>query len=67
MKCVICNNTIEKYNQEFNQLKLDENKTVEICSDCIQKFTQWQQGIFAKIYPTTFIKRLTKKNKKINM
>ena len=62
MKCVLCKNNISEYTQEFNQLKLSESKAVDICHDCIQKFTKWQQELFAKIYPTTFAKKWVKKN-----
>lgn len=57
MDCVICKNPIQNYNSELNHLKIDENQSADICQDCIDKFLKWQQGIFAKIFPTSAIKR----------
>lgn len=57
MKCTICNEEIQKYNLDFNNLKIDEFKSVDICQDCIDKFVKWQQKLFVKIYPTSALKK----------
>lgn len=62
MKCFLCNKNIEGYNQEFNQFAVIDSKTVDICQSCITKFVKWQQGLFAKLYPTSMAKKwLSKK------
>jgi len=57
MNCELCKKNILNYNADFNCLQLEENKSVNICSDCINKFLKWQQNIFAKLYPTKAIKK----------
>lgn len=56
-KCALCGKDIQNYNISFNHLKIDETKSVDICQDCIDKFVKWQQGLFAKMFPTTAIKK----------
>lgn len=60
MKCKLCEKEIQNYNQEFNQLELDNSK-VEICSNCITKISKWQTKNYAKLFPTKTMKRLQKK------
>lgn len=61
MHCILCQNTIDNYSPEFNQMKLDDTKTVSFCDDCIRTFMKWQQRLFAKMYPTTYLKKLARK------
>lgn len=58
MICHLCNKTIEKYDPVFNKLVLSEI-SVDICNDCIDKFLKWQQGKFAKMFPTKTIKNMS--------
>ena len=60
MKCGICDKTIEKYNPAFNHLDVDKSLSVDICSDCIDAFVRWQGTIYAKLFPTTAMKKIFK-------
>ncbi len=57
MNCELCKKPIEKYNEKFNTLKLDNFKSVDICSPCSEKFLKWQQGIYADLFPTKSMKK----------
>jgi hypothetical protein len=57
MKCTLCKQEIKDYSPEFNHLKIDETHSAEICGDCVRKFVKWQQGIYAKLFPTKALKR----------
>ena len=61
MDCVLCKKPIEKYNAKINQLKIDESHSVEICSDCIDKFLKWQKSVFATLFPTKAAKKWASK------
>lgn len=61
MKCELCKTQTSEQPSEFNQLKINEDKTVFICQECIKKFGKWQQELFAKIYPTTMAKKWVKR------
>jgi hypothetical protein len=63
MKCFLCEKNIDGYNQEFNQLTANDLKTVDVCQECIKKFVKWQQGLFAKLYPTTMAKKWVNKKR----
>ena len=51
------------YTLDFNQLKIDESHTIEICQECIDKFIKWQQKKFVTLFPTSSLKRNFKKEK----
>ena len=57
MDCSICKKPIEKYNVNFNHLKIDEKISVDICQDCIDKFFKWQGSVYAKLFPTNMMKK----------
>lgn len=61
MKCLLCDKPIEGYNAKFNQLKIDESHSVDVCLDCIDKFLKWQQSIFATLFPTKTAKKWASK------
>lgn len=61
MQCVLCQKPIESYDPMQHQLKLDDTKTVQICSDCTKKFLKWQQQLFAVLYPTKQAKKWAKR------
>ena len=56
-KCTLCEKEIRDYNLEFNHLAIDEFHSADICRDCLTKFTKWQQGIYAKLFPTKTLKK----------
>ncbi|MDD2717476.1 MAG: hypothetical protein PHW04_16420 [Candidatus Wallbacteria bacterium] len=62
MKCYLCGTAIQNYNPAFHQLKIDESHTADICQVCIDKFVIWQQGKFARLFPTTAAKKRFKKS-----
>ena len=57
MICKICNNEIKKYNLMLNNFKIDDSNSVDICLDCTDKFLKWQGNTFAKLFPTTMMKK----------
>ena len=58
MNCILCKEPIHNYDSAFNHLKIDESHAVDICSECIDKFVKWQQGIFARLFPTNAMKKM---------
>jgi len=60
MQCALCKQEIEKYNQALNHLKLDETNSVDICTECSDRFLKWQREVFAKMFPTTAAKAMYK-------
>lgn len=62
MKCELCKKEISNYQKEFNELELDEDRKVNICLDCVDKFMKWQQNTITNLFPTkTLKKRLERK------
>jgi len=57
MDCTLCRKPIKGYNPDFNHLKIDESNALEICPECMEKFIKWQQGIYAKLFPTKAAKK----------
>lgn len=57
MKCSLCGVEIQNYSENFNQLKIDESHTLEICQNCIDKFIKWQQKKFTNLFPTSSLKK----------
>jgi hypothetical protein len=55
--CILCKKPLLRYDSAFNHLRIDESHAVDICSDCIDKFLKWQQGTFARLFPTSAMKR----------
>ena len=53
MDCALCKKPIINYNPALNHLKIDETHEADICPECIDKFMKWQQGIFARLFPTS--------------
>ena len=57
MICTLCENEILNYTFDFNHLIIDESHSLDICQDCIDKFVNWQQKIFARLFPTSALKK----------
>lgn len=57
MDCALCHTTIERYEPSFHHLKIDEKHAVDICPDCIEKFSKWQQQQLATLFPTKAMKK----------
>jgi hypothetical protein len=55
--CVLCEKPINNYNAGFNHFKIDESQEVDICLECVDKFSKWQQSILAKLFPTKAAKK----------
>ena len=62
--CNLCGKQIEDYEILLNHLEIDESRGVDICKDCIDKFLKWQQGIYARLFPMSSMKRMLKKLEK---
>ena len=61
MNCSLCKKNINKYSIDFNHLDIDENHSVEICSECFDKIVNWQKNIYATLFPTKTIKKMVGK------
>ena len=57
MNCKLCDRPIDKYDPAFHRLEIDEAHAADFCPDCIEKFVTWQRGIFARLFPTTAVKK----------
>ncbi len=57
MNCTLCKNPIKNYDPAFNHLKIDEVHAADICSECMDKIIKWQQGVYAKLFPTSAAKK----------
>jgi hypothetical protein len=55
--CTLCKKSITGYQPIFNDFKIDETNIVHICQDCIDKFMKWQGSNFAKLFPTSSMKK----------
>jgi hypothetical protein len=56
MNCTLCERPIHNYEAAYNHLEIDETHAADICRDCIDKFLKWQQGIYARLFPTSAVK-----------
>lgn len=61
MNCKLCESPIKNYSSEFNHLKIDQTHEIDVCEECIEKFTKWRQQILAKLFPTKTMKKFLKK------
>jgi hypothetical protein len=57
MNCKLCDRPIVGYDPAFHRLVLEEARAAAVCPDCIEKFLKWQRGVFARLFPTTAVKR----------
>lgn len=60
MICKLCEQEIQKYSSEINDLLLNEVKTVNICRGCIDIIVKWQQKKYATLFPTKKMKKMYK-------
>lgn len=61
MRCVLCNESIENHRPEFHSLKINDQRTVDVCDVCARKFIKWQGEKLAKLFPTRAMKKLHRK------
>ncbi len=61
MNCSLCEKPIENYSTTFNHLKIDEKHKIDLCQNCVEKITNWQQEIIAKLFPTKTMKKIIQK------
>jgi hypothetical protein len=57
MKCRLCEKQIKDYNADLNHLSIDETHSVDICIECVDKFTKWQGRMISKLFPTKSMKK----------
>ncbi|MFX0102052.1 MAG: hypothetical protein ACFFCS_20975 [Candidatus Hodarchaeota archaeon] len=62
--CKLCGKSIADYSKVLNCLEIDEFHAIDICQECIDKFLKWQQGIFARLFPTSSMKKMLEKRGK---
>jgi len=63
MNCKLCEKQIKNYNPEFDHLKLDDTHEIDLCQDCVEKFSKWQQTIIARLFPTKAMKKIISQRK----
>jgi len=57
MNCTLCGKPIRNYDAAYNHLEIDETHAADICPKCIDKFLKWQQSIYARLFPTSAVKK----------
>jgi hypothetical protein len=57
MNCTLCGKAIRNYDAVSNHLAIDETHAADICPECIDKFVKWQQSIYARLFPTSAVKK----------
>jgi hypothetical protein len=57
MKCTLCGKPITNDDPRLNHLQIDETHAADLCQKCVDKFMKWQQGIYAKLFPTNAVKK----------
>ncbi|PIZ56559.1 hypothetical protein COY28_00885 [Candidatus Woesearchaeota archaeon CG_4_10_14_0_2_um_filter_57_5] len=57
MDCALCKRPIADYDVVFNRLELDDGVAVDICASCVEKFSEWQGRLIAKMFPTKLMKK----------
>jgi len=62
-KCTLCEKRIANYSPEFNHLEIDNAHSVDICRACLDKIFKWQQGIYARLFPTKVMKKIVRKDR----
>lgn len=58
IQCTLCKQEINNYNKRFNHLDIDKDNSVDICSECIDKFRKWQKNILSDLFPTKIAKKI---------
>jgi len=56
MDCTLCGEPIANHSPEFHSLKLNDERTVEICDACARAFVAWQGEKLARLFPTRAMK-----------
>jgi hypothetical protein len=57
MNCKLCTCEIKGYTKKFHHFKINETCEVDICFNCIDKFTIWQGSIIRELFPTKTLKK----------
>jgi len=57
MKCHICGQPIRDYQHTLHHVTINESVGVDMCQDCVDKIIRWQGSIYAKLFPTTAMKK----------
>jgi hypothetical protein len=63
MLCNLCEKEIKNYVPKFNHLIIDDDHSIDICRDCVDKFTMWQGEIIADLFPSKIMKKRYDKKK----
>jgi len=61
MNCILCEEHIKNYFPEFNHFKIDNAHEIDVCEECIEKFTKWRQEVLARLFPTKTMKKMLQK------
>ena len=57
MQCLLCELEIKNFHPLLNSLKINEDRTVNICKGCFDKIVKWQKEVFAELFPTRRAKK----------
>jgi len=57
MKCALCHEEIDSYSPEFNHFEIDDKRSADICSPCLDKLMKWRQSVSSRLFPTRGAKR----------
>lgn len=60
MECTLCKKEIKNYNIKFHHLLIDDDREVDVCSNCSDKIIKWQSNIIAELFPTKMMKKRKK-------
>lgn len=63
MNCTLCGKKIEGYAAELHHIDIDEKRSAEICSECVDKLMKWHGKKYALLFPTTAMKKRFGKKK----
>jgi len=51
MKCDLCDEEITAFDPLLNSLKINEDRTINICRSCFNKIVDWQRKVFDQLFP----------------
>jgi len=57
INCALCKKPIQKYHPAYNHLEIDESCSADICLECADKFSRWQQRVLSDLFPTKAAKK----------
>ncbi len=56
--CALCGCGIGQYDPAFHRLRVRDDRAVDVCDTCIERFVAWQSATAARLFPTRAMQRL---------